>query len=897
MLPSEMKRLLGRLCNVWRTTRAERQAAKEISSHLTLLEDDFCRRGMTPEQARVAARRALGGVDQAKELHRDARSFVWLEDARRDIQHALRTLARNPGFTLAAVLTLAIGIGGSSAVFSLINAVLLRPLPFHEPERLVMIWEDASEIGFPRNDVAPANYDAWARENKVFDSVAAASHWGVTLAGSQEPEKIQARGVTAAFFPVLGVTPALGRVFRPDEDRPGGPAVTVLSHELWQQRFGGDPTIIGRDILLNNEPYTVVGIMPATFQFLESYVGLWVPAAFSSEELAISDSHYLTVVARLKPGVSVARAQANIEAINARIARDRPAEARGLRAHILPLAEQVSGDARRPLLLLLTAVGVVLSIACANLAGLLLARAASRRHEIALRSALGAARGRIVRQLLTESLVLSAMGLLLGLVLARWTFTFLEQLVPPDMTLFASMTLDARTFGLTVAVSLMTGVLCGLAPAVQTTRSDVSTALRASGRTASRMQRSRSVLVVAEVAMTLVLLVAAGMLMQALYRLRYADVGLRTDGVLTLRTALATHPDERGIAESGRSFYKYTSHTRRTAFYDEVLGRITHLPGVAAAGYTTSVPLEWRGGTTSFVLEGKPPDPAVAYDANHRQVSAGYFRAIGVPLRRGRYFDAGDNAGAQPVAIVNETMARQYWPADEVVGKRFKPDAPGYPGPWLTIVGVVGDVRQMGLDAPVKAEMYVPYRQFDAFPWFAPRDLVVRTVVDPMSLVSSITHEIHAVDPAQPVSNIRTLNEILDEDVAARRVGTTLLIAFAAFALLLAVVGIYGVIAYFVVQHVPEIGVRIALGAQARDILMLVVVKGMKLTLMGIGVGAVAAIVATRLMSGLLYGLTGWDPTTIVFGSVLLILLALIASYLPARKATKLDPIVALRSE
>jgi predicted permease len=877
-----MRRLFVRLWNAARPHRAEREAAREISAHLTLLEEELQRRGLAPQEAQREAKRMLGGVDQVRERHRDARSLVWLEDARRDVQYAVRTLARNPGFTLAAVLTLAIGIGGSSAVLSLINAVLIRPLPFREPERLVMVWEDAADIGFPRNDVAPPNYAVLASYNEVFESVAAATGWSGTLAGGSEPERIDGYRVTANLFPTLGVTPALGRLFRPDEDRPGGPAVTILSHRLWQRRFNCDPTVIGRIIGLNNDkPYIVVGVMPPGFQFLDSDVELWVPAAFGQEELT-HGSNYLTVAARLRTGVSLPQAQADLDAVTARIRQDRPVEERGLRMHVLPLSEQLTGDARRPLLVLLLAVGAVLLIVCANLASLLLARAASRRHEIALRGALGAARSRIVRQLLTESLVLSAAGLVLGVALARWTFAFLQQLVPSSMMLFTHVAFDTRTLGVTVMLSTLTGVFLGLAPALQMTRLDLNEALKVSRRTTSGTQRGRGVLVVTQMAMTLVLLVAAGLLMHTLYRLRYADLGFRPGSVLTLRTALTGE--------------RYTDHARRAVFYDEVLERVSRLPGVVEAGYTTSVPLAWKGGTASFAIEGQAPDPAVAYDATHRQVSTYYFSAMGIPLRRGRYFDARDAKGTPPVAIVNETMARQYWPGEDVVGKRFKVTDDG-PGSWLTIVGVVGDVRQLGLDAPVKAEMYVPYRQFDAHSWFAPRDLVVRTVGDPMDFVASIKHEIHTVDPAQPISDVGTLNNVLDQEVAARRVGTTLLIAFAAFALLLAVVGIYGVIAYFVVQHVPEIGVRIALGAQSRDILLLVAGKGVKLALIGVGLGAIVAVAATRLMSGILYGMPGSNPIMIAIGSVLLLALAVIASYLPARRATKLDPIIALRAE
>jgi predicted permease len=521
-------------------------------------------------------------------------------------------------------------------------------------------------------------------------------------------------------------------------------------------------------------------------------------------------------------------------------------------------------------------------IACANVASLLLARAAARRHEVALRSSLGATRSRIVRQLLTESLVLSALGLLVGVVLAKWALVFLARLVPPGMMLFAQPTLDLRTLGFTALVSLIAGVLFGLAPAIHATKLDPGSTLKATGRGPSGSDARRSVLVVAEVAMALVLLVVAGLLVQTLYRLRYADVGFRPGQVLTLRTSLP--PD------------RYASHARRTLFYDQVLERVTRVPGVLAAGYTTSVPLAWKGGTTGFVAERQALDPRLTDDVNHRQVSADYLRAIGIPLLQGRYFDESDNANAQPVVIVNQTMARQYWPGVNVIGRRIRPtDDQAHPAPWLTIVGVVGDVRQMGLDEPVKAEMYVPYRQFDSQSWFAPRDLAVRTTGDPMRLADAITREIHAVDGAQPVSHIRLASDILDQEVAARRIGTIVLAAFAAFAALLAIVGIYGVISFFVVQHIPEIGVRIALGAQAREILTLVAGKGVVLTLVGLAIGAVAAVAATRLVSSLLYGFTGFDPTALGLATLLLLLMALVASYVPARRATKLDPIVALR--
>ena len=870
-----VRRLLRRLVNSIEPYREEASLEREVASHLLLLEDEYRRRGLSPREARHAARLALGGVERAKELHRQARSFAWVEETRRDLQYAARMLASNLGFTLAIVLTIGLGIGGTGAVFSLVNAVLLQTLPYRDPARLVVIGE-----GDPRRDVAPVNYALLTSHNEVFASIAAVTGLSATLNGDR-PEQIQGRRVTHNFFDLLGVAPAMGRVFRADEDTPGAQRVAMLSHSFWRDRFGGDPAIVGRDFLLDNSRVMVIGVMPAGFQFLGGDVGLWMPAAFSPQQLA-GGANQLTIVARLGQPTSVEQARSNLESLSVRLSAGLPAAADGFRMHVTSLREYVAGDARRPLVVLFAAVGVVMLIACANVASLLLARATARRHEIALRSSLGATRNRIVRQLLAESLVLGGLGLVVGVLLARGANVFLAQLVPPGMQLFARPVLDLRTLGFTTVVSLMAGVLFGLAPALHATTLGLGSALRASGREVSGSSARRGGLVVAQVAMTLVLLVVAGLLMQSLYRLRYADVGFRPEGVITLRTALPS--------------IRYDTHARRAAFYDDVLERVTRLPGVLGAGYTTSVPLAWKGATTAFVVEGRPAQPEVKYEANHRQVSTDYLQVIGMPMVDGRYFSASDGPTAQPVIIINQAMARQYWPDGRVIGARIKAtDDRPLTVPWMTVVGVVRDVRQMGLDAPARPEMYVLHHQFDAQSWFAPRDLVVRADDDPMLLVRAITGEIHAVDPALPVSHITRLNDMLDEDVAARRIGTIVLIAFAAFAVLLAIVGIYGVISYFVVQHTSEIGVRIALGAQMRDVLALVAGKGLVLTLAGVGIGSIAAIGATHLVSSLLYGFSGFDPIVLILSSLLIVLLAVIASYLPARRATTLDPVVALR--
>ena len=879
-----IRRLLLRVLNALRPGRADAELAREIDAHLNLIEDELRRRGVPPESARLGARRSFRGVEQTKEIHRDARSLAWLDDIRRDLSYAARTLSRAPGFTSAAVLTLGLGIGGTTAVFSVFNAVLLRPLPFPSAERIAVVFEENARSGFPRDAVRPRSYAAWAADNDVFESLAAVTEYGAVLGGGTEPERIAARRVTRSFFEVLGTPLLHGRPFTESEDRPGGPLVAILSHALWQRRFAGDPDAIGRDILLNGERRVIVGVMPRGFQFLDSYVSVWVPAAFSSTELA-AGARYLTVVGKLKADGTAPAAAANLDTIAARISRLYPDDERwrSLRAIVVPLGEQVTGPARRPMLVLLTAVGIVLIVACANLARLLMARAAARRQEFALRRALGASRARVIRQLLTESTLLAAAGLAVGVALAWWAFAFLQRLIPPGMTLYARPALDGRTLTVAALAALATGLAFGLAPALNTTAAAVSEALRSSGRSTSSHQKARSSLVIAEVAMTLVLLVAAGLLTHTLYRLRYADLGLRPEGVLTLRTALPAS--------------RYGDASRRVRFYDAVLEGVERLPGVVAAGYTTSVPLEWKGATSEFAIDGRAPDPAIAYDANHRQVSAGYLQAMGVTLREGRFFRSTDGERDSPVVIVNQAMARRYWPDDTVVGKRIALDPKSGPTVWRMIVGVTADVRQMGLDVPARAEIYIPYRQLDSHPWFAPRDLAVRTIGDPLDWVSSIKQQIHAVDPALPVSNVRTFEDVLDEEVAARRTSTTTLVVFAAFALVLAVLGIYGVIAYFVVQHVPEIGVRLALGAQPRDIMTFVMGKGMTLAAIGVAVGAPAALLTRRLMSSLVSEAAETDLVMCLSASALVLALALVASYLPARRALRSDPIAALRAQ
>jgi putative ABC transport system permease protein len=811
-----------------------------------------------------------------------------METLLKDFRYGVRSLLKRPGFTAIAVITLALGIGANTAIFSLVNAVLLRGLPFTDPDRLVMIWEDASFAGFPRNTPAPANYVDWKTQNTVFADMAAQDIRSFNLTGDGEPEKIEAFGVTANFFPLLGVKPTLGRWFTVEEDAPGAGRVVVLNYNLWQQRYGGEQNIIGRQLLLSGEKYTVVGVMPAGFQFLDSKVGIWVPIAFTAEQLTHRNRHYLSVVARLKPGVTVAQANAEVQTIQQRISRDHPDEAGRINAYAKPLRDEVAGDVRRPLLVLSVAVAFVLLIACANIANLLLSRAASRRREMAVRAALGASRIRIVRQLLIEGLLMSAAGALGGLILAWWSFAFLQRLIPDGLALSTKLNLDPQVLGFTLLVTLLTTVLFGLVPAFQVSKIDLNLALKQGGGRSGLNaggNRLRSAMVVAEVALALVLLVGAGLLIQTFLKLRDQYASLHSENVLTLRTVLPAN--------------KYGEAGQRANFYKQVLERVQSLPGVVSAGYATSIPLAWKGGTSGFVPEGRSNEQmtgGVSYDANHRQVTADYLKTMGIALLRGRSFSDADNEQSIKVAIINETMAREYWPGEDPLGKRFTMDDPGEKATWVTIVGIAADVRQMGVDEPAKAEMYFPYQQGQE-PFYMPRDLTVRTSVEPLGLVAAVRNEIHQVDPEQPISNVRSMDQMLGEETASRRLGMTLLTIFAGLALLLASIGIYGVLAYFVVQHTQEIGVRMALGAQRRNILGLVLKKGMTLALLGIVIGLGIALALTRLMTSLLYGVTATDPVTYAGIALLLTTVAFFACYLPARRATKVDPLVALTYE
>jgi putative ABC transport system permease protein len=806
-----------------------------------------------------------------------------MDNIAKDFKFGLRMLAKSPGFTIVAVLSLALGIGANAAIFSLVDAVLIRPLPFQDADRLMMVWSDAASIGLPRNELSPADYNDFKTRNTLFEDVSAIDSRSFNLTGEGEPEKIYAHAVSYNLLPLLGVNPLLGRGFLADEDRPGADKVAILSYGLWQRRFGGDPGIIGSEIPLDDHKTTVIGIMPARFELLHRYVSMWVPIALSPEESGQRYNHYLTVMARLKDGVTQAQAESEVKSISAQIVNEQ-GPGYGLSLFVLSLREQVAGSVRKALLVLLASVACVLLIACANLANLQLSRGAARQKELAVRSALGAGRWRLIRQLLIESTIVSVLGGAAGLVLAAWSLTFLEQLVPSAMAGSTRVTIDAKLLAYTALVSLVTALLFGTVPALQAAKLSLGEALKAAGgRTglAAANSRFRKALVICEIALSLTLLAGAGLLIKTFANLRGLDAGFRPENVLTMRTSLPQS--------------KYSRSETRSAFYHQVLEHVGALPGVRYVGYTTSVPLGWKGGTGWFQIDGRPLSEGG--DANFREVSPGYFEAIGTRLVEGRGFSEQDTAKSQLVAIVNQTMAREFWPDEPAVGKRLRPG--NFPShPWFTIVGIVGDTRQMGFQKAVKAEMYFPYDQApEPYYAFVPRDLVIRTAGDPAKLAGAAREAIWSVDPQQPVSNIQTMDEIVAEEVSDPRMAMILLGALAALALLLAAVGVYGVLAFAVSQRTQEIGVRMALGAARSRILLMIVGDGVRLVALGLCIGLAGSLAVTRLMSSLLFGVDARDP--LIFAAVFVILgiISVAACCIPARRATKIDPLTAIRYE
>jgi putative ABC transport system permease protein len=808
-----------------------------------------------------------------------------METLVQDVRYAFRMLLRSPGFALFAVAVLALGLAANTAIFSVADRVLLRPLPYHDADRLVMVWEDASSFGFPRDTPAPGNFADWKSRNQVFSEMAAMAFTpAFNMTGQGKPEVVDGRRVTANLFSVLGVQPSIGRNFVAGDDIPGAPHVAIVSHGFWTRRFGADTAVIGAEIWLDGEKFTVVGVMPRGFLFPSREEEIWVPVQFTQERLANHDSHFLQVVARLKPGVALKTANANLATIARDLEREHPDSNTKVGAYAVPLREQLAGDARPAILMLLGAVSFVLLIACANVANLLLARAAGRQRELALRLALGAGRMRIIRQMVTESLLLGGLAGAVGVALSIWATQFLSALVPAGISAARGSGVNARVLGFAFLLSILTVVLFGMIPAVRTSRVDLVSGLKQGGGRSgvgSGGRCLRDVLVVSEVALAIVLLAGATLMIRSFENLYHLDAGFTTDHVLAVRTPLSPK--------------KYPDSATMNSFFDQVLARVGSLPGIVAAGYTTWVPLTNPGGATMVTLENHPPlPPGRQLIPNVREISKDYTRAVGMRLVEGRLLDARDGAGTQRVALVNQTMAAKYWPGEAVIGKRFTVgDSPNKPN-WITVVGVVGDVHQAGLDVPARPEWYLPFSQFDDFP---PEWLVVKTSVDPMSLAEPIRQQIWAVDNEQSVAGVMPLEDLVDDALAPRRMQASLLGGFAGLALLLATFGIYALLSFVVAQRTQEIGVRVALGAKPGNVLRMVISQGMKLFLIGAVLGVVAGLALARVLAHLLYGVSAADPVSFAGATVLLASVTLLACYIPARRAMRVDPMVALRYE
>jgi putative ABC transport system permease protein len=801
----------------------------------------------------------------------------------------VRVLWKSPGFTLVTILALALGIGANSAIFSVVNGVLLRPLPYPTAERLVFLSEWSQQV--PNMSVSYPNYQDWRDQGTGFEQLAAFRSAGFTLTGAGEPEQLSAREVSWNFFPALGVAPAVGRNFTAEEDKPGAQRTVLVSYGFWQRRFGGNPAVVGQPVTLNNESYTVLGVLPQTFEW-QAQVDVFAPLGLHADRMQDRDSHPgIYLIGLLRPGVTVEQARAEMDTITARLAAQYPKTNEGNRYTLTTLQNRATQDIRAALLVLLGAVGFVLLIACANVANLLLARAATRSKEIAVRTALGAGRWRIIRQLLTESVLLSVAGGVLGLLFALWGVDALLAVLPEDIPrlLVMNIGLDTRVLIFTLGVSILTGLLFGLAPAIQVSKANLNEALKEGGRSATggaHRNWVRSVLVVSEVALSLLLLVSAGLLMKSFLNLQRADIGFNPDGVLTMRVPL---PEAR-----------YKENGQIENFYRALLQRVEHLPGVQTAALTRGLPM--NGGIESGVtVEGQEitnlKDTVVAVNLT---CSPDYFRAMEIPLVKGRYFTDQDRTDTQPVAIIDEQMAGRFFANADPLGKRIKLGGAASPFPWMQIVGVVRHVKHYGPDEEGRVELYRPYFQLPNVPdaqFNRSMLLVARTAGDPAALTGALRNAVRELDKDQPVSEVQPMARIVAASVAPQKFATWLLAVFAAAALALAALGLYGVMAYSVTQRTHEIGVRMALGAARRDVLRLIVGQGMRLTLVGVGLGLVGALLLTRVMKSLLYGVSAADPVTYGGVALLLALVALLACLLPARRATKVDPLVALRYE
>jgi predicted permease len=873
-LVSVVRRLLHR-------DRAERDMADELETFVDMAAADGMRDGASPDDARRAALIHLGGMEQAKERVRSARRGVWLDEMGRDLRYGLLQVRRNPGFSTVAILTLALGVGVNTAMFSAVDAVLIRPLPFADADRLVMVWDDMTPSdGESKFFTTPPEWRAWRRLNTVFTDIAATQPGDAVLSNLGDPEDLPARKVTGNFWRVLGARPQLGRVFTEQEDVQGA-RVVVISHGFWQRRFGAAPGVVGRTISLNDTPYEVIGVMPREFYFMPARdVDVWMPASMSPAMLNNLGWHDLHTVARLKPGVSLEQARTEMAALSQRLTIQATNRARS--ATVTPLREDLTGKTSTSLLVLLAAAGAVLLIACVNLANLLLARGVTRGREVAVRAAMGASRGRLIRQFLSESVLLAGLGALAGLALALPAMRFLETLVPPTMGA-VQLTLDWRVLGVSAAIALAAGVAFGLVPALRGSRPDVQESLRDGGRgsAGARSYRFQHSLIVAETALAVVLLTIGGLLLQTFQHLNQLDLGIQRERVLTLVTPLFRYPD----------------FEKRVAFVNAQLEKIRALPGVVSAGAISRVPLTVSDQSTFYLLDGQARSNDTATQvALTRVVTRDYFATVGARLREGRFFDIADRRSDEPVAIVNETFADRHFPGRSALGQRFKFGRLGPQGYSYTIVGVVKEIRDRGVAEELQPAIYRVHEQGDQT-GDVPSGIVVRTTIDPASMVPAIRQAIWSIDRNQPVARVQTIDEIVSRQLAVPTQNTVLLGAFALLALLLASVGLYGVLAYAVTQRASEIGVRMALGASSHDILLAFSGRGLALTLVGLVIGVGVAVLSARAMTALFFDFRPDYASAVVLAAAVFLAVAFVASMIPAFRASRIPPTIALQQE
>jgi predicted permease len=880
-----LNRLRIRIRALFFRSRMKDEPQTERQFHQERAGEENVIHGMSPEETRSAALRISGGLEGGGEESRSARGVRIIEELWQDLSYGARMLLKSPGFTAVAVVTLALGIGANSAIFSVIDALLLRQLPYRDPDKLVQVWETDVKRGRNAMNASYPNFADWRDQNHVFEQIAAYSGDWFVLTGTDGSERIQGAIVSPSFFSMLGIKPMEGRVFLPEEDHPNKVFSAVISERLWRRRFNSDPHIIGKTVGIEDKSFTVIGVVAGVTDLYEmaNDTELWLPISFGIA-FNTRDGHYLNVMARLKPGVSREQAQANMDVIAGALAAQYPDANKDHGMRLVPLQEQILGDFKLALLVLLGAVAIVLLIASANVANMLLARAGSRRREIAIRIALGAGRFRLIRQLLTESLLLSIFGGAIGLLLALYGVYLLVTFGPADLPRAKEIAVDGSVLGFTLAVSLLTGVIFGLAPALQASRPDLNETLKDSGRIATGSaghRRVRSLLVVSEIALSLVLLVGAGLLMRSFVKLRAVDPGFNPQNSLVGRISLT------------RS--KYGTKASVIAFYDQFLDKIKSLPGVQSVAIRSYIPIAAKEGyaNRSFFIEGRLVDLANQPQAFYNRVSPDLFHTMGIPIQRGRPFDRQDVITAQNVIIINETLARRDFPGEDPIGKRITSRDNPKEEDWATVVGIVKDTIPRALDSDPVAEMYVPFAQQPA----SSMAFIIRTISKPEGLIAAVRQTAQSLDKDQPLYSVRTLESVMSEAVAEPSFRMFLLGIFALMALVLAMVGIYGVMSYSIAQHTHEIGIRMALGAQGSDVLKLAIGYGMTLTFVGVGIGLVASFALTRVMSQLLFDVKPTDPLTFTVIVLLVIGVALLACCLPARRAMKLDPIIALRCE